>query len=58
MGGWHNDPLCHGKARQEGGAAFLTVFESLVIMISFGSLIIALITLALSMTQKKHHFQK
>ncbi|WP_222123056.1 putative holin-like toxin [Psychrobacillus sp. FSL W7-1457] len=31
----------------------MTVFESLVIMISFGSLIIALITLALSMTQKK-----
>ena len=53
MGGWHNNPLCHGKARQEGGAAFLTVFESLVIMISFGSLIIALITLAISMTQKK-----
>ncbi|MER2263484.1 MAG: putative holin-like toxin [Psychrobacillus psychrotolerans] len=31
----------------------LTIFESLVIMISFSSLIIALITLTFSMTRKK-----
>ncbi|WP_370627182.1 putative holin-like toxin [Psychrobacillus sp. INOP01] len=31
----------------------LTVFESLVIMISFSSLLVALITLSFSMTRKK-----
>ncbi|MEK3953546.1 MULTISPECIES: putative holin-like toxin [Psychrobacillus] len=31
----------------------MTIFESLVIMISFSSLIIALITLTFSMTRKK-----
>ncbi|WP_370627152.1 putative holin-like toxin [Psychrobacillus sp. INOP01] len=31
----------------------LTIFESLVIMISFSTLIIALITLTFSMTRKK-----